>query len=124
MNDPYKTLEVSPDASSEEITRAFRKMALKYHPDRNESSDAATRFKAIYEAYARLKDEATGAEYDTQKYESQRFQARTKSKEDLDAASRHGYEKAFVENLGVFDNLQETLDAMKDGIKSTKKDQE
>ena len=122
MNNPYKTLNVNPGSSLEEITRAFRKMALKYHPDRNKSSDAAIRFKEVYEAYRVLKDATARAEYDTQKYESQRFRARTKTKEDLEASSLDGYEKAFATDPTIFNNLYETLENMKNDIKNSKRD--
>ena len=122
MNNPYKILKVNPDASLGEITRAFRKMALKYHPDRNKSSDAATRFKEAYEAYAVLKDAVTRAEYDNKKYESQRFRARTKAKEDLEASSRYGYEKAFATDPEIFKNLYTTLESLKNDLKNSKKD--
>ena len=122
MNNPYKTLNVSPTSSLEEITRAFRKMALKYHPDRNDSPDAVIRFKEVYEAYRVLKDATARAEYDTQKYESQRFRARTKTKEDLEASSLDGYEKAFATDPTIFNNLYETLENMKNDIKNSKRD--
>jgi len=122
MNDHYKTLEVEPTASPEEIRRAFRKMALKYHPDRNDSPDAVIRIKEVYEAYGVLKDTASRAEYDTQKYESQRLQARTKAKEDLQAASISEYEKLFATNQEIFKTLNKTLEEMKRELNNTKKD--
>ncbi|XP_064097586.1 dnaJ protein homolog 1-like [Macrobrachium nipponense] len=54
--DYYKILGISQDASMEDIKRAYRKMALRYHPDKNKSSDAEERFKAISQAYEILSD--------------------------------------------------------------------
>lgn len=54
--DYYKILGVSRTASDNEIKKAYRKMALKYHPDKNKSSDAEDRFKEIAEAYDVLSD--------------------------------------------------------------------
>ena len=122
MNDPYEILEVSPAASQEEIRQAFRKLAKKYHPDRNSSADAAIKFQAVYEAYEVLKDTANRAEYDTQKYESQSFRARTKTKEDLEASSLYGYEKAFATDSEIFKNLYTTLESMRKDLKNSKKD--
>ena len=49
--DPYRTLDVSKDASDAEIKRAYRKLARQYHPDRNPGDAAAEeRFKSIQSA--------------------------------------------------------------------------
>ncbi len=61
----YDLLEISSTASAEEIKRAFRKQAMKYHPDRNPGDKAAEqRFKQINEAYEVLKDDQKRAAYD------------------------------------------------------------
>lgn len=52
--DYYKVLGVSKKASKEEIKKAYRRLALIYHPDRNRSPDAEERFKEINEAYSVL----------------------------------------------------------------------
>jgi len=73
-NDYYAILGVSPEASAEEIKRAFRKLALETHPDRNPGDPAAEeRFKKINEAYGVLSDPQKRAEYD--RYRSLGFQA-------------------------------------------------
>jgi DnaJ-class molecular chaperone len=64
--DYYKTLGVDKNASPEEIKKAFRKLAVKYHPDRNPNDKTAEdRFKEINEAYAVLSDPKKKEEYDT-----------------------------------------------------------
>lgn len=62
--DYYKILGVERDASEAEIKRAYRSLALKYHPDKNPSSDATTRFKEINEAYEVLGDPQKRSKYD------------------------------------------------------------
>lgn len=61
----YDLLEIPQTASADEIKRAFRKQAMKYHPDRNPGDkEAEQKFKAINEAYEVLKDEQKRAAYD------------------------------------------------------------
>jgi curved DNA-binding protein len=64
FKDYYSVLEVSPEATPEEIKRAYRKLARKTHPDLNPGPDAEAAFKDASEAYDVLKDPETRAEYD------------------------------------------------------------
>ncbi len=63
--DYYKILGVAKSASSDEIKKAYRKLALKYHPDRNKGDKASeAKFKDISEAYAVLSDSEKRKQYD------------------------------------------------------------
>jgi len=65
MKDYYQILGVPRNASQEEIKKAFRRLALKYHPDRNQGNkEAEEKFKEINEAYAVLGDPEKRAQYD------------------------------------------------------------
>ena len=63
--DLYEVLGVSRSASDDEIKKAFRKLAMKYHPDRNpDNEEAVEKFKEIQNAYAILSDPQKKAAYD------------------------------------------------------------
>jgi len=63
--DYYEILGVSKDASKEEIKKSYRKLALKYHPDRNpDNKDAEEKFKEAAQAYEVLSDEQKRKKYD------------------------------------------------------------
>jgi molecular chaperone DnaJ len=65
VKDHYKTLDVNKDASQDEIKKAFRKLARKYHPDLNPGDKTSEhKFKQINEAYSVLGDTKKRAEYD------------------------------------------------------------
>ena len=86
--DYYDTLGVTKDASNEQIKKAYRKLALKYHPDRNkDNKEAEEKFKKISEAYAVLSDKEKRQQYDM--YGSAGFQQRY-SQEDIFRGSNIG----------------------------------
>ena len=63
--DYYEVLGVGKDASADDIKKAYRRMAMKYHPDRNPGDKVAEeKFKEIGEAYAVLSDDQKRAAYD------------------------------------------------------------
>src|SRR5438034_8981168 len=65
IQDPYKVLGIAKKASEDEIKKAYRKLARKYHPDRNpDDSSAEERFKEVQHAYSILSDPEKRKQYD------------------------------------------------------------
>ncbi|MFT4628562.1 MAG: hypothetical protein ACI8PZ_007258 [Myxococcota bacterium] len=64
MADPYDVLGVSPDASADDLKRAWRTLAREWHPDRNPSPEAPERFRAIADAWAVLSDPVKRSQLD------------------------------------------------------------
>lgn len=62
--DYYEVLGVPKNSSQDEIKKAYRKLAMEYHPDRNKHDSATEKFKEISEAYAVLSDSSKRAKYD------------------------------------------------------------
>lgn len=73
--DYYEVLEVQRGASAEDIKKAYRKAALKYHPDKNPGKESEHRFKEAAEAYEVLSDNEKRARYDQYGHEGLRGQS-------------------------------------------------
>ncbi|MBS3779202.1 MAG: J domain-containing protein [Desulfovermiculus sp.] len=95
--DYYALLGVSPEASAEEIKKAYRKQALVYHPDRNpEQREAAeAKFKELTQAYAVLMDPAKRRTYDHQR----KFGYREQAGQRTYTAGRSGQGHASFEDI-------------------------
>jgi len=112
----YETLGINDNASSEEIKKAYRKLARKYHPDVNKDEEAIEKFKEINAAYEVLSDKKKKDEYDMygdQMFGGQNFHdfARNQgggSNVDLDELLRNifggGSSGGFGEDLVVAEN--------------------
>ena len=62
MKDYYTILGVETNATQDEIKKAYRKLSMKYHPDRNNGDD--TQFKELNEAYSTIGDETKRKQYE------------------------------------------------------------
>ncbi|HKQ33323.1 MAG TPA: DnaJ domain-containing protein, partial [Thermodesulfobacteriota bacterium] len=62
--DYYEVLGVERGASQQDIKKAYRKLAMEYHPDHNDAPDAEEKFKELSEAYGVLSDTEKRARYD------------------------------------------------------------
>ncbi|HSC34102.1 MAG TPA: DnaJ domain-containing protein, partial [Thermodesulfobacteriota bacterium] len=62
--DYYEVLGVDRGASQQDIKKAYRKLAMQYHPDHNDASDAEEKFKELSEAYGVLSDAEKRSRYD------------------------------------------------------------
>jgi curved DNA-binding protein CbpA len=65
--DYYELLQITPAATFSEVQKAYRSLAMQYHPDRNPTPDSASRMVAINEAYAVLSEPSRRREYDEQR---------------------------------------------------------
>ena len=93
ISDPYKVLGVSPDASDEEIKRAYRKLAKQYHPDLNPGDEvAAKKMQQINAAYDQIKNPEISAARWQLRRRVQRVRSlwRLRRLRQLSAAQLHG----------------------------------
>ena len=114
IEDPYKVLGVSPDASDEEIKQAYRRLAKKYHPDLNPGDEeAAKRMQQVNAAYEQIKNpqKAQQAYGGYQQYDPfggfGGYQQRTYTQED----ATDNYQKAAM-NYIRFGRYREALNAL------------
>ena len=88
--DYYKILGLqSRGASEEDIKKAYRKMALKYHPDKNKAAGAEEKFKEIAEAYEVLSDPKKRQVYD--QYGEEGLKGEQQSKKKMNCIASHVY---------------------------------
>ncbi|MBB2487481.1 DnaJ domain-containing protein [Mitsuaria sp. WAJ17] len=108
--DYYATLGVARTATADEIKRAYRKLARKYHPDVSKVQDAEARFKELGEAYEVLKDAEKRAAYDAVGQDWDRQQQRAPGRaertwdEDFEFHGAH-QDGSFAEHSDFFDAL-------------------
>lgn len=97
--DYYEVLGMAKSATPEELKKAYRKLALKYHPDKNpDDKKAEERFKQISEAYAVLSDKDKRQQYDT--YGAEGFQQRYSQEDIFKGADLNDILREFGFNFG------------------------
>lgn len=102
--DYYELLGISKDAENREIRRAFKKLALKYHPDKNKGQEEAhEKFIAINKAYEVLKDEEMRKKYDLYGEEG--------LKDDFEKSWKGSYRSwnYYYESFGIYDDDPEII---------------
>ena len=102
FKDYYQILGVAEDADIKAIKKAYRKLALKLHPDVNAEADATEKFKEVAEAYEVLKDQEKRAEYDhIKKYGAPRQQ----SGSPFSGRGQHAYSGGFEYAQGDYSDF-------------------
>ena len=104
--DYYEVLGVSKSSSVDEMKKQYRKLALKFHPDRNKSKEAPEHFKEISEAYAVLSDTEKRQLYDQHGHAG--VDGRYSS-EDIFQGARGDFSDIFGRSGGGFDSIFESI---------------
>lgn len=106
--DYYEILGIGKQSSADDIKKEYRKLAMKYHPDKNKAADAEEKFKEISEAYGVLSDEKKRQQYDQfghagidQRY-SQEDIFRSVNFDDIFGGARGGFGGS---GNGIFDSI-------------------
>lgn len=104
---PYEILGVSTNASKEEVKKAFRKLAKKYHPDVSKAKDAEERFKRINEAYmAILSGEYSESDYDERWWEDNDSTTNTEWSQSTNRSYNYTWRDYFWEDDFATDNYE------------------
>lgn len=103
--DYYKVLGISKNASNEEIKKAYKKLAMEYHPDLNPSSDAEEKMKEINEAYEYIAKERTNKYNNSNK--SYNNESKTNNTSHQNTASSNNKTYATNENYEYYDANEE-----------------
>jgi curved DNA-binding protein len=99
--DYYKTLGITKTATADDIKKAFRKLAVKYHPDKNtDNPQAETKFKEINEAYETLKDPEKRKKYDQHGNDYQKYEGATTGSRNNGGGGYAQYETNFDDAFG------------------------
>lgn len=105
MKDYYEILGVSKEASSDEIKKAYRKLAIEYHPDKNNGDEKKGQiFLEINEAYEILGNEEKRKEYDTPKKSAGQKQNNKETEGFTPNFDMHDFEKRFESFFGFSKN--------------------
>ena len=96
MSNYYETLGVSKNATADEIKKAYRTLAFKYHPDRNQgNAEAEEKFKQISAAYDVLGDESKRRQYDMGSYSDSYSTAGSQSQQQYQRQYQYTYQNPF-----------------------------
>lgn len=122
MKTYYNVLEIEPNATINDIKRAYKKLALRFHPDINKEIDANEKFIEIQEAYEFLSNAEKRKAYDELIFNKQNSKKQT---EDFENWKKQAYENAekyskteynkFKEN--IIDKITEVYETTKKGVK-------
>lgn len=96
FKDYYKLLEITQNATNEEIKKAFREQAIKWHPDRNQGTDTTLRMQEINEAHLILKDKEARERYDIEYNKFKQYQenkSRTESEKTKADKEKKNYQE-------------------------------
>ena len=107
VKDYYKTLDIATNATSEEIKKAYRKLALEFHPDRNHSSNASSLFIEITEAYEILSNTHKKDAYDALFFK--KSSTSSTSSEAFNNWQEQAYQKAYKYSKMDFNSYESIL---------------